>query len=99
MIAAETPVAGLLSVVINDERVPCGVIKYLLSLGHRHVAIVSGRPTYVAVQRRTTGFMCALSESGLTPTTDMIVPKLNSFTYGVDAGNSRYREKIGPLLT
>jgi LacI family transcriptional regulator len=87
LIAPGTPVAGFPSVITDDETASYEMTKYLLDLGHRNIAFVSGHPAHVAVQRRTTGFMRALSESGLTPTADMIVPGFNSFGCGVDAGN------------
>ena len=87
LIAPGTLVAGFPSIVTDDESASYEMTKYLLDLGHRHIAFVSGHPAHVAVQRRTTGFMRALSEFGLTPAADMIVPGFNSFGCGVDAGN------------
>jgi LacI family transcriptional regulator len=87
LIAPGTPVAGFPSVITDDESASYKMTKYLVSLGHRHIAFVSGHPSHIAVQRRTLGFMRALSELGLTSTTDMIVPGFNSFGCGIEAGN------------
>jgi len=87
LIAPGTPVAGFPSVITDDDRASFDMTKYLLSLGHRRIAFVSGHPAHIAVQRRTTGFMRALLESGLTASAEMIVPGFNSFACGVNAGN------------
>lgn len=61
--------AGVPSVGIDDEAAARSATKHLLSLGHRRIALVSGRPferiPFTAAPDRTRGFLRALKDAGV----------------------------------
>jgi LacI family transcriptional regulator len=60
------PVTGFAGVMVSDERgAAADVARHLLSLGHRHIAMVGGPATHSAQERRA-GFVAALGEAGVT---------------------------------
>jgi LacI family transcriptional regulator len=64
---AATPVEGFADTLISDEHgAAAEVARYLIDLGHRHIALINGPlHTESAVQRRA-GFTTALEAAGLT---------------------------------
>ena len=62
-----TPVGGYVSVILSEERrAAAEVARYLVRLGHRRIAMVTGpQDMFSAVERRI-GFIEALAEAGIT---------------------------------
>lgn len=50
------------------------LMEYLLSLGHRRIGFISGRPEIASAQRRLKGYRDALENAGLEIDNDLIVP-------------------------
>lgn len=86
LIAPGAPVAAFPSVVTDDERASYEMTRYLLDLGHRRIAFVSGHPAHLAVQQRTAGYIRAMSDSGIALDEDMVIEGFNSFSCGIAAG-------------
>ena len=86
LIAPGTPFEAFPSVVTNDERSSYEMTRHLLQLGHRQIAFVSGHPAHLAVQKRTAGFVRAMTELSGSLDQNLIIEGFNSFSCGVAAG-------------
>lgn len=96
LIAPGSPLAMFPSVVTDDERAAYEMTRYLLDLGHRKIAFVSGHPAHLAVQQRTAGFIRAMSESGVPIDDGMIIEGFNSFSCGVEAAKKLFGRSQRP---
>jgi LacI family transcriptional regulator len=86
LIAPGTAAPIFPSVVTNDEGSSFEMTNYLLSLGHRRIAFISGHPAHLAVQQRTAGFLRAMTDAGIAIEPELIATGFNSFTCGIEAG-------------
>ena len=96
LIAPGAPLAMFPSVVTDDERSAYEMTRYLLDLGHRRIAFVSGHPAHLAVQQRTAGFIRAMSEFGVPIDDGMIIEGFNSFSCGVEAAKKLFGRSQRP---
>ncbi len=64
---SSTPVDGYVSVIISEERrAAAKVARYLVDLGHRRIAMVTGPQDMISARERRAGFKDALDQAGLT---------------------------------
>ncbi|AOH84284.1 LacI family transcriptional regulator [Sphingomonas panacis] len=62
-----TPVEGYVSVIISEERrAAAQVARYLVQLGHRRIAMVTGPQDMISAVERRMGFIEALDDAGIT---------------------------------
>lgn len=60
-----TPLHGFAGFLVSDERIAAAdVARYLVGLGHRRIALVSGPSAARSAQERRAGFVAALMEAG-----------------------------------
>jgi DNA-binding LacI/PurR family transcriptional regulator len=76
---------GISSVTLNDELAGYLAVQHLISLGHRHIAMVTGAMIEDCAQKRCMGFEKALEEAGITRTACQVVQGDWSATSGRDA--------------
>lgn len=70
------------SYTVDDEKEGYNVTKYLISLGHRNIAIISGERSNTSVgQLRLQGYKRALKEAGIEINDDMICPMKEDIEY------------------
>nr|WP_308627402.1 LacI family DNA-binding transcriptional regulator [uncultured Eisenbergiella sp.] len=60
------------SVVIEDEKGGYDMVKYLLSMGHKRIGIIGGRPDNIHTKKRLLGAQKALFEAGVPYNPDWV---------------------------
>lgn len=70
------------SVGIDNISGSYGITKYLLELGHRDIAIITGLPSYQTCSERMEGYRKALAEYGLNPEKQIVLEGDWSFESG-----------------
>lgn len=73
---------GRPAVGTNDREVCAEMTRYLVSLGHRRIAFVSGHPDHKAVSNRLQGYVDGLRESGIKEAGGLVVAGDNSVKSG-----------------
>jgi LacI family repressor for deo operon, udp, cdd, tsx, nupC, and nupG len=73
------------SVSLDDETVACEATRHLLSLGHTHIALITGPMAEDCSQDRLAGYSRALREAGLEVDRDLIAEGDWSATSGQEA--------------
>ena len=84
-ISPERDLQGMPSVRMDDVHAAEEITNLLLSLGHRHVALIKGPADQSASALRTQGYLNALRAHGLEPDPELILPGLFTFDSGRDA--------------
>jgi LacI family transcriptional regulator len=84
----EAEMEGFDCVLVNNRKGAYDATKYLLSLGHKRIAIVNGPARVAPAKLREEGFMQAFQEAGLTFDSELSV-QVNNFRReeGFDAAN------------
>lgn len=75
-------------VVTHDREGAAEAADYLLSLGHRDIALVTGPSSYRSTHERTSGFVDALAKGGVTLPQARIVEAGYTFESGVAAAEN-----------
>lgn len=60
------------SVVLDDEKGGYEMTKYLISVGHKKIALIAGRENNIHTQQRLVGYQKALFEAGILYNPDMV---------------------------
>jgi LacI family transcriptional regulator len=84
------------SVYTNDEEACAELTEYLVSLGHRKIAFISGHPDHEAVQMRLRGYKRGMQDAGLPVLEAMICQGDNLFASGYKCGERLLRQKDRP---
>jgi LacI family transcriptional regulator len=87
---------GAQTVVTHDREGAAEAAEYLLSLGHRDIALVTGPASYQSTHERTTGFVDALRERGVEVPRERIIEAGYTFESGVAAGEKLLLGKSRP---
>lgn len=87
-ICAETDVAGIPAVVVDDEACCRAQTRYLLDLGHRHLAYLSGPRGNYNERHRFAGFQATTAAAGLGPDDVVRLEGNYDFASGVAAGKA-----------
>ncbi|MBN9044633.1 MAG: LacI family DNA-binding transcriptional regulator [Rhizobiales bacterium] len=85
-VAGDVNVHPAASVTIDDEAAAADLMRYLLGLGHRRIAIIVGEPTHRSAELRLAGYRRALVEAGIEPRPDYEAQGGFSFASGLAAG-------------
>jgi len=72
-------------IVTHDREGAIEAAEYLLDLGHRDIALITGATTYRSALERTEGFVDALARRGMTVPHSRIIEASYSFESGVAA--------------
>ena len=83
-------------VVTHDRDGAAEAADYLLSLGHRDIALVTGPSAYRSAHERTAGFIEALSQRGIELPKDRIIEAGYTFESGVAAAEKLLLGKRRP---
>ena len=87
---------GRFTVVTNDREVCAEMTRYLVSLGHKRIAYVTGHPRHKAIRNRFLGYKDGLEQSGLPFAEELVVAGDNSFTSGEAGGDSLLSQSNPP---
>jgi LacI family transcriptional regulator len=79
-------VSGLDAVHTNDREICAEMVRYLVSLGHKRIALIKGHKHHRALAAREAGYADGLKEAGLPVRSSLIVGGDNSFDSGVACG-------------
>jgi len=74
-----------LNVRIDDYRASFEMTTYLIGLGHRRIAFISGDPHHIATIERERGFRAAVEEAGLGPDNVLFEQGYFTFRSGLEA--------------
>ncbi|MGV9801777.1 LacI family DNA-binding transcriptional regulator [Mycobacterium sp. NPDC003449] len=80
------------SVILDDQRGTATATEYVIGLGHRHIAFISGTDTHDTARRRKSGYLDAMGAAGLTPDPHWIVDAGWEADAGAVAVERLYRE-------
>ena len=70
------------AVATNDREISADMTRYLVSLGHKRIAFITGNPDHTAVGNRFLGYQDGLQQSGLKFSERLVVAGDNSFGSG-----------------
>jgi len=83
-------------IVSNDRRAAAEAARYLESLGHRRIAIITGPDAYRSAHERRAGFLTALEERGVKLPAAMIMEGGYTFESGVTCAETLLAQKPRP---
>ena len=84
-----------LNVRIDDYAAAREMTNYLLELGHRRIALITGNPSHIAATERERGFKAAIAEAGLEA--DGVVEQgFFTFRSGLDAAERLLDREVPP---
>ena len=69
-------------VVTNDREISAEMTRYLVSLGHKRIAFITGHPSHKAVGNRFRGYKDGLKQSGLALSEELVAAGDNSIGSG-----------------
>jgi LacI family transcriptional regulator len=72
--------------LLDDVAAAREIAEYVISLGHREIAIIRGDPTHASTEARMLGYMQALHNAGIEMRLERIEPGLFTFESGLAAG-------------
>ena len=85
-IAPGTEVAATPSVYMDDVQAAGEVVRHLVGLGHRRIALIAGDRSHISTRYRQAGFEEALREAGIAVDPRFIVEGKYNFHSGFEAG-------------
>ncbi len=85
-----------LNVRIDDYRAAKEMTQYLIELGHRRVALITGDPTHIAATERERGFKAAVIEASLRPQDVSVEQGMFTFRSGLDAAEKLLGRTVPP---
>ncbi|RHW19101.1 LacI family DNA-binding transcriptional regulator [Sphingomonas gilva] len=74
------------STSMDDVAAAREIARYLLSLGHRDIAIIKGEPTHCSSEARLLGYSQAFADADVSPRLDWIEQGHYTFESGLEAG-------------
>jgi LacI family transcriptional regulator len=85
-----------LNVRINDFAAAAEMTRHLLDLGHRRIGFIKGHPNHLASHERERGFISALEEQGVDPSSCPIEQGYFTFRSGFSAAERLLRSAEPP---
>lgn len=85
-----------LSVGTNDREISAELTRYLVSLGHKKIAFITGHPSHKAVANRFLGYQDGLNQSGLNFSERLVAAGDNSFGSGLACAAKLLQRKQRP---
>jgi LacI family transcriptional regulator len=83
-------------VLSNDREAMADVANYLVSLGHKRIALITGPASYRSTHERRLGFTSALQKRGLSLPDDLILEGAYSYESGVTCGEALLARRNRP---
>ncbi|HEX8839635.1 MAG TPA: LacI family DNA-binding transcriptional regulator [Sphingomicrobium sp.] len=84
-----------LNVRIDDYAAAKEMTEYLIGLGHRRIALITGNPHHIAATERQRGFRAAMEGAGL-PTNEAVEQGFFTYRSGLDAAEKLLNRKVPP---
>ena len=84
-VASAIPRAGLLAVRIDDHAAAVAMTRHILSLGHRRIGFIIGKPDQTASAQRLAGYKAALVEAEIPVDNALIRQGLFTYRSGLKA--------------
>lgn len=85
-IAPEKHLAGIADVKIDDRKAAYDMTAYLISLGHRRIGFIKGKPDHGAAMARFEGYRAALVQAAIPVAEELCVQGFFSYQSGLQAG-------------
>lgn len=85
-----------LNVRIDDYAAAKQMTDYLIELGHRRIALITGNPKHIAASERERGFRAAVAEAGLRPQDIAVEGGLFTFRSGLNAAEKLLARAVPP---
>ena len=85
LVTAGRGLAGFSTVSIDDFEAAREMTRYLLGLGHKRIAFISGHPGHTASGQRFRGYIEGLTEAGLTVGPDQVAQGFFTYRSGLEA--------------
>jgi LacI family transcriptional regulator len=85
-----------LNVRIDDYAAAREMTDYLIGLGHRRIALITGDPTHIAATERERGFRTAVAEAGLRGEDVAVEQGMFTFRSGLDAAEKLLDRAVPP---
>ena len=88
--------AGRIGVSLDERAAACELVSYLIELGHRRIAHITGRMSHSAAQRRLEGYRDALKQAGIRYDKSLLASGEFTFPSGVLAARALFDGKRQP---
>ena len=85
LVTAGRGLAGFSTVSIDDFEAAREMTRYLLGLGHKRIAFISGHPGHTASGQRFRGYIEGLTEAGLAVGPDQVAQGFFTYRSGLEA--------------
>jgi LacI family transcriptional regulator len=85
-IAPGTPIPGLPAISIDEHKAAYEMTAYLISLGHRRIGFVKGKPDHAAARLRFDGYVSALADAGISFADELCAQGFFTYQSGLEAG-------------
>lgn len=95
-IAPGTPMPGLPAVGIDEYKAAYEMTAYLISLGHRRIGFVKGKPEHAAAGLRFDGYRSALGDAGISFAEELCAQGFFTYQSGLEAGERLLNQKNRP---
>lgn len=95
-VAGGAPTEASASVRIDDYEGARAMVRYLLELGHRDIAIIKGDPKHTPAGLRAAAFFDAMAEAGIEVPPEHIAPGLFTYRSGLSAATELLRQRRRP---
>lgn len=95
-IAPDNPEKGSSAVRTNDRAAVADLTRYLVSLGHRRIAYITGHPDHKAVGQRLEGYRDGLQSSAIKFSAALVQQGNNSFVSGEECARKLLVRKLRP---
>src|SRR5690606_19807679 len=95
-VAGGAPSQAAASVRIDDYQGACAMVRYLLDLGHRDIAIIKGDPKHTPAGLRATAFFDTMAEAGIEVPPEYVAPGLFTYRSGLAAAADLLRQRRRP---
>lgn len=87
------------NIVVSDDRAAISdLARYLVSLGHRDIAIISGPQAYYSSIERLEGFRDTLKELGIELPPNRVIEGKNSYESGIECARSLLIQSSRPAV-
>lgn len=95
-IAPGIRMAGSPAIAIDEFRAAYEMTGYLVSLGHRRIGFVKGKPDHVSARLRYDGYCSALADAGIPLREEICAQGFFNYQSGLDAGEKLLKVKDRP---
>ena len=84
------------AVITNDYEATKEMIRFIIAKGHQKIALIKGHPEHLALNKRTQGYIDAMSEAKLEIKDEYMIQGYNSYESGLECGRELMKLKVKP---